>query len=376
MADVFNWQLDRDMKYPYEAARPKKQIAYIFDPNKCIACQTCTVACKQTWTWATGQEYMLWNNVESKPYGFYPTGWDVKLVELLGPAKWDKTKYAGQTVFEAAPPGERVKGWLFDDEHWAHPNLGEDEPFGSAEQGTYIDTVPHSMWFSYLARICNHCTYPACLAACPREAIYKRPEDGIVLVDQSRCRGYQECNAACPYKKVMFNPITRVSEKCIACFPKIESGEQPQCVTSCIGRIRLQGFISPPGQIDPRNPIDYIVKVKKIALPLYPQSGTEPNVYYIPPIHAPREYLRQMYGPGADAAVETYAKAKDDPELLGLFMLFGCTEKIMSRFEVRGDTAYAYDDKGAELVSAPIREPSVVRTYFDTIHQAYLHNIT
>jgi glyoxylase-like metal-dependent hydrolase (beta-lactamase superfamily II) len=41
----------------------------------------------------------------------------------------------------------------------------------------------HNTWFFYLARICNHCTYPACLAACPRQAIYKRPEDGIVLID-------------------------------------------------------------------------------------------------------------------------------------------------------------------------------------------------
>ena len=39
----------------------------------------------------------------------------------------------------------------------------------------------HKTWFFYLARICNHCSYPACLAACPRNAIYKRPEDGIVL---------------------------------------------------------------------------------------------------------------------------------------------------------------------------------------------------
>ena len=79
-------------------------------------------------------------------------------------------------------------------------------------------------WFFYLARICNHCTYPACLASCPRGSIYKRPEDGIVLIDQGRCRGYQECVKACPYKKVFYNPMTGTSEKCIACFPKIEQG--------------------------------------------------------------------------------------------------------------------------------------------------------
>jgi nitrate reductase / nitrite oxidoreductase, beta subunit len=377
MADVFNWQLNRKMHYEYAAPRPQRQIAWVFDTNKCIACQTCTVACKQTWTWGQGQEYMLWNNVETKPYGFFPTGWDVRLLEMLGPGGWQDGQYAGQTVFEAAAAGdERVKGWLPDSEHWAYPNIGEDEPAGVVEQGTYIDKLPHDTWFYYLARICNHCTYPACLAACPREAIYKRPEDGIVLVDQSRCRGYQECVSACPYKKVMFNNTTGTSEKCVACYPKIEEGLQPQCVTTCIGRIRIAGFISPPDAVNPRNPIDFLVKVKKVALPLYAQSGTEPNVYYIPPMHAPRDYVRQMFGPGADAAIETYARAKEDTDLLGLMMLFGSTERIMHFFDVDGGLAHGYDAKGNEVVAVPLEEPTFIRTYFDSVREAYLHNIT
>jgi len=44
MSKVHNWHLNRDMEYPYEGSRPSRQIAYIFDTNKCIACQTCTVA--------------------------------------------------------------------------------------------------------------------------------------------------------------------------------------------------------------------------------------------------------------------------------------------------------------------------------------------
>jgi nitrate reductase / nitrite oxidoreductase, beta subunit len=376
MPEVFNWQLGRNMHYQYPAGRPQRQIAWVFDTNKCIACQTCTVACKQTWTWGRGQEYMLWNNVESKPYGFFPTGWDVKLLEMLGPGDWQDGKYNGQTVFEAAPVGERVKGWLPESEHWAYPNVGEDEPAGIVGQGTYIDGMPHDVWFYYLARICNHCTYPACLAACPREAIYKRPEDGIVLVDQERCRGYQECVSACPYKKVMFNNTSGTSEKCIACYPKIEQGEQPQCVTTCIGRIRIAGFISPPGVVDETNPIDFLVKVRKVAVPLYPQSGTEPNVYYIPPVHAPKDYVRQMFGPDADAAIEKYGTIKDDPQLLGLMMLFGSTERIMHSFKVDGEIARGYDDKGQEVVSVPLSEPTFIRTYFDTVREAYLHNIT
>jgi nitrate reductase / nitrite oxidoreductase, beta subunit len=174
----------------------------------------------------------------------------------------------------------------------------------------------------------------------------------------------------------MFNNTSGTSEKCVACYPKIEQGLQPQCVTTCIGRIRIAGFISPPDVVDEKNPIDYLVKVKKVALPLYAQSGTEPNVYYIPPVHAPKDYVHQMFGPGADAAIETYQKAKDDPDLLGLMMLLGSTEYIMHSFEVDKDVARGFDKDGKELVAVPLREPTFIREYFDSTHDTYLHNIT
>lgn len=82
---VYNWQLNREMDYKYQEIHPQKQVTWVFDTNKCIACQTCTMACKNAWTSGKGQEYMFWNNVESKPWGFYPLGWDVKLLEKLGP---------------------------------------------------------------------------------------------------------------------------------------------------------------------------------------------------------------------------------------------------------------------------------------------------
>jgi nitrate reductase / nitrite oxidoreductase, beta subunit len=63
MPEVFNWQLRRSMSFPYPEVRPERQFAMVMDPNKCIACQTCTVACKSSWTAAKGQEYMYWNNV-------------------------------------------------------------------------------------------------------------------------------------------------------------------------------------------------------------------------------------------------------------------------------------------------------------------------
>ena len=84
MPRVFNWQIGREMDFPYEGSRPKRQFSAVFDTNKCIACQTCSLACKGAWTSGRGQEYMFWNNVESKPYGYFPLGWDVTLLEKLG----------------------------------------------------------------------------------------------------------------------------------------------------------------------------------------------------------------------------------------------------------------------------------------------------
>jgi nitrate reductase beta subunit len=362
MARVFNWQIGREMSYWYPESRPDRQFAAVFDINKCIACQTCTLACKTTWTSGRGQEYMLWNNVESKPYGFYPLAWDVKLLKELGPQSWKDGTYEGRTLFEAARPGERVLGWRPDEIDYAHPNVGEDDCYGQVDNGAGLE-VPHLNWFFYLARICNHCTYPACLASCPRGSIYKRPEDGIVLVDQGRCRGYQECVKACPYKKVFFNPMTGTSEKCIACFPKIEQGLQPQCFVNCIGKIRLAGWISPPEKARPDNPIDYLVHIRKVAKPLFPQFGLEPNVYYIPPVHAPKSFLHQMFGPGVDEAVKTCQKADED--LAGLLSLFGCTERVIPRWKRQGDQIIGSEEGGQEIVRVPMREPIHIRSAFD-----------
>jgi nitrate reductase / nitrite oxidoreductase, beta subunit len=373
MARVHNWQIGREMSYWYPESRPSKQFAAVFDTNKCIACQTCTLACKTTWTSGKGQEYMLWNNVETKPYGSYPLGWDLKLLDTIGGGRWNGGVYEGQTIFESAAAGERVLGWKPESQDYAYPNVGEDDCAGQVDGGAEF-SLPHMAWFFYLARICNHCTYPACLASCPRGSIYKRPEDGIVLVDQGRCRGYQECVKGCPYKKVFFNPMTGTSEKCIACYPKMEVGLQPQCFVNCIGKIRMAGYLSTPDQARADNPLDYLVHVRKIALPLYPQFGLEPNVYYIPPIHVPAPFLRQIFGPGVDAAVAAYRNAPNDDDLAGLLGLFGSTESVMTRWVRQGQEVAGVDDRGTTLVRVPLKEPVVERAAFDRVYQIMRHN--
>ncbi len=376
---VFNWQLNREMQYVYPPSLPEKQAAWVFDTNKCIACQTCTVACKNAWTSGRGQEYMWWNNVESKPWGFYPLGWDVRLLAKLGPQTWDGDKYTGKTIFEAPDYGENILGYIPSEDDFAHPNIGEDEVSEQVKAGQFIK-IPHQPWMFYLARICNHCTYPGCLGGCPRKAVYKRTEDGTVLLDQKRCRGYRECVRSCPYKKSMFRTFTAKSEKCIGCYPATEAGEQTQCVQNCIGKIRMFGFKSRWDKPNEDNPIDYLVHIKKIALPLYPQFGTEPNVYYIPPINVPDSFNRQLFGPGATKAVELYKKAAEDPKLVGLLMLFGSTGKIVHRFEVKGDIktghCTGYDERGQSIVKVPITEPIVIRERHDKQRDVHRISVT
>ena len=421
MPEVYNWQLGRQMYFPYDEAHPKWQFAAVFNTNRCIGCHTCSMACKSTWTFSKGQEYMWWNNIETKPYGGYPQFWDVKLLKLLDEAharegreaNWDAAKtdggrspygaYQGMTIFEAAlkrygPDGHaRALGYLPTDEEWRFPNIYEDTappykggPLGLSTEG--VSLPEHKAWFFYLQRICNHCTYPACLAACPRKAIYKRPEDGIVLIDQERCRGYKKCVEACPYKKPMFRASTRVTEKCVACYPRIE-GKDPhvtpdgvpietRCMAACVGKIRLQGLVKIEEKTggwaeDRYHPLYFLVKVEKVALPLYPQFGTEPNIYYIPPRWVPRAYLRQMFGPGVDAAIEKYVAPSR--ELLAVLQLFRTTQKIIFRYElVEGrkvfettingkpwsmynDTIIGFDRKGQEVVRMTVEEPVFTR---------------
>ena len=105
--------------------------------------------------------------------------------------------------------------------------------------------------------------------------------------------------------------------------------------------------------------------VKKLALPLFPQYGLEPNVYYVPPVHVPPAFLLQLFGPSAPAAVETYRNAPQDPELAGLLSLFGSTEKIIRRFKKLNDQVIGFDDSGKELVRVPFKEPVHIRKALD-----------
>jgi nitrate reductase beta subunit len=349
----------------------------VFHLDKCIGCHTCSVACKNIWTDRKGTEYMWWNNVETKPGTGFPTRWE------------DQDKYKGGWAFQHGKLELRstsktsivtnifhnpnmptmddyYEPWTYDFKHLFNAPEGDDQPTAipiSKITGEYIDIESGPNWdddlggspiyaandvnldalpadqrqtllaierlvMFYFPRICNHCVNPACVAACPAGAVYKRGEDGIVLIDQERCRAWRSCVTACPYKKTYFNWNTGKAEKCILCFPRIETGQAPACFHSCVGRIRYLGVLlydadqietvaaSPEENLieaqrnmildphDPeviaaarecgvhdstiesaqKSPVYKFVKEWKIALPPHPEYRTLPMLFYVPPL--------------------------------------------------------------------------------------------
>ncbi len=356
----------------------RSQISMVFHLDKCIGCHTCSVACKNVWTDRKGTEYMWWNNVETKPGTGFPTKWE------------DQDKYRGGWELNSngdpvlkSTSRARIIANIFHNPHmpsmddyyepwtYEYDNLfnapeGADQPTArpiSMVTGEYMDIKAGPNWdddlggsklyaandpnlegltpeqrmqlqaierlvFFYFPRICNHCLNPACVASCPSGALYKRGEDGIVLVDQKRCRAWRSCISACPYKKVYFNWFTGKSEKCILCFPRLETGQAPACFHSCVGRIRYLGVLLYDASrieevaarkdselieahrsmiLDPfdpeimaeaqrsgihesviesaqKSPVYKMVKEWKIALPPHIEYRTLPMLFYVPPL--------------------------------------------------------------------------------------------
>ncbi len=354
----------------------RAQFALVFNLDKCIGCHTCSVTCKNVWTNRKGVEYAWFNNVESKPGIGYPKqwenqevwkgGWELvdgklqlksgsKLSRLLNifanpdmpeiddyyePFTFDYAHLQNAPLSEAAPtarPVSQITGEKMDKITWG-PNW-EDDLAGEYDKRAKdvnmknmekeIYSKFENTFHMYLPRMCNHCLNPACVAACPSGSIYKREEDGIVLVDQDKCRGWRQCVSSCPYKKVYYNWESGKAEKCIGCYPRVESGMPTICSESCVGRIRYNGIMlydadrieelaSLPNEqdlyeahrsifLDPNDPQvikaarrdgvpeDWIEAARKspiwkmamewkIAFPMHPEFRTLPMVWYVPPL--------------------------------------------------------------------------------------------
>ena len=324
---------EKELAKAFEATKENlrkcdSQVGMVMDLNKCVGCQLCSMACKTLWTSFEGREYMWWNKVNTMPGLGSPKDW-----EKMGGGY--KVKFGGEVMepVRGKHPTKKEFGDYWD-YNWnevinnpagkVHLQARNQEDGSIPEWGMNWDedqgagTYPNSFYF-YLPRICNHCAYPACLDACPRNAIYKRENDGAVLIDQDRCKGYRFCLEACPYKVIYFNFITEKSMKCIFCYPRLEQEVANACARQCTGRIRWVGFVDKPESI-----IYKLVKVWKVALPLHAEFGTNPNVFYVPPLspprldqdgkldmskpRIPREYLRYLFGPEVDNALDIMNK--------------------------------------------------------------------
>lgn len=355
----------------------RAQIGMVLNLDKCIGCHTCSVTCKNVWTNREGVEYAWFNNVETKPGVGFPKEWENqekwnggwrrkangKIEPKMG-AKWrilskifanpdlpeiddyyepfdfDYGHLQSAKEVEATPtarPRSLITGERMEKIEWG-PNWEEilggefskrsvDSNFEGIQKEIYGEF--ENTFMMYLPRLCEHCLNPTCVAACPSGAIYKREDDGIVLIDQEKCRGWRMCVSGCPYKKIYYNWSSGKSEKCTFCYPRIESGQPTVCSETCVGRIRYLGVILYDADrieemasteneqdlyekqleifLDPHDP-EVIVQARKdgipdswltaakkspvykmaidwkVAFPLHPEYRTLPMVWYVPPL--------------------------------------------------------------------------------------------
>jgi len=355
----------------------RSQVGMVLNLDKCIGCHTCSVTCKNVWTSREGMEYAWFNNVESKPGIGYPKewenqdkwngGWKRKKNGKIEPRIGGKLKVLAQIFSNPDLPiiDEYYEPFDFDYQHLHTAPISKHQPtarprslltgkrmekivsgpnweeilgteFSKRSKDKNFDNIQKEIYgqfentfMMYLPRLCEHCLNPTCVASCPSGAIYKREEDGIVLIDQDKCRGWRMCVSGCPYKKIYFNHKSGKSEKCIFCYPRIEAGEPTVCSETCVGRIRYLGVLLYDADkveevasteneqdlykeqlsifLDPNDPeviaqalkdgidMSVIESAQKspvyklavdwqLALPLHPEYRTLPMVWYVPPL--------------------------------------------------------------------------------------------
>ncbi len=353
----------------------RSQIGMVLNLDKCIGCHTCSITCKNVWTSREGVEYAWFNNVETKPGIGYPKNWEdqdkwnggwirksdgniepkiggkyrvlanifanpnmPEIDDYYEPFDFDYQHLHTSPEVKHQPtarPRSVISGKRMQKIEWG-PNWEEilGTEFEKRSKDKNFDNMQKQMYgefentfMMYLPRLCEHCLNPTCVASCPSGAIYKREEDGIVLIDQEKCRGWRMCISGCPYKKIYYNWKSGKSEKCIFCYPRIEAGMPTVCSETCVGRIRYLGVIlydadrikevaSTPSEtdlyekqlevfLDPNDPAiiaqarkdgiaDSVIESAqkspvyklaidwKLALPLHPEYRTLPMVWYVP----------------------------------------------------------------------------------------------
>jgi len=166
----------------------------------------------------------------------------------------------------------------------------------NVEAGTYPNVKR-----LYIPVLCNHCEYPPCLKACPNKAIVQR-HDGIVLIDQDRCRGTGACVSACPYGNIILRPEDKwylnddepyeskfvrprlnanVARKCTYCAHRVDDGLKPACVVACPTTARIFGDLEDAESDISKYIVEQEAATGRTPFKLIPEAGTKPAGMYL-----------------------------------------------------------------------------------------------
>lgn len=187
---------------------------------------------------------------------------------------------------------------LMPDQEWMKVYLMKDNP----------DSEPY--WFP---KNCFHCDNPPCVKVCPVGATFKRT-DNTVLVDVNMCIGCKFCISACPYSARIFNWTDRESyvnkdpdyspetslpaqhgtvSKCDFCPDRSRQGKLPYCASSCpMGAIYF-GDKNEDAVTNGEETLRFSHLIKeRMGYRYLEHLGTEPNVFYLPPVDKMFPYER------------------------------------------------------------------------------------
>ncbi len=216
-----------------------KAWTFVVDTAACIGCGLCVVACKEE------------NNVPEE--AAYTRTWVERHVTTTDGELFVDSPEAGMYGF---PPRSTAPGAA-----------------GKAVESAFFEP-----------RLCMQCEDSPCTAVCPVGATY-RTEDGVILVDASRCIGCGFCVVACPYGARYIVPAgpdapngtPGVADKCTWCYHRISRGGKPACVEVCPVGARRFGDAN-----DPASEIATLVRERN-PKQLHPEYGTRPRVLYLGP---------------------------------------------------------------------------------------------
>jgi tetrathionate reductase subunit B len=122
---------------------------------------------------------------------------------------------------------------------------------------------------------CMQCDEPSCVAACPVGATFKQ-QDGLVVIDPTKCIGCGNCIPACPYGARYRNPWSHIADKCDFCLHRLRRGQLPACVETCPTKARIFGDLN-----DPQSEVSRLVKGEKLVRLINPVVNTGPAIYYV-----------------------------------------------------------------------------------------------